>query len=94
MNKDQLIREVASRTDMSNRAVSDVISATLQTISDTMAGGEKVAISGFGSFEPHKRAARIARAPKTGNPVEVPETVAPVFRAGKVLKANVAKAKI
>lgn len=69
---------------------SKVIDAIVSTIVDTVASGEEVKISGFGSFEPVERAARIGVNPQ--NPsvkVEIPATVVPKFRASSAFKAAV-----
>ena len=53
---------------------------------DALKEGEKVQLVGFGSFEVKKRAARIGRNPKTKEPIDIPASTVPVFKAGKVLK--------
>lgn len=58
----------------------------LASIAEALAAGEKVNLVGFGTFEVRERAARIARNPQTGEPVEVPATKVPAFKAGKGLK--------
>ena len=56
-----------------------------------LAQGDKVQLVGFGSFEIKARDARMGRNPKTKEPIEIPATKAPVFKAGKALKDRVAK---
>ena len=63
-----------------------VITATLDAITDALKDGEKVQLVGFGSFEVKKRAARVGRNPKTKEPIDIPASTVPVFKAGKVLK--------
>ena len=91
MNKAELINAVAAAADVSKKDAEAVISATLDTIVAALKEGEKVQLVGFGSFEVKKRAARIGRNPQTKEPVEIPASVVPVFKAGKALKDAVAK---
>ena len=89
MNKSDLIDAVSERMGDSKRMASDAVNAVLSTIQETVAGGDKVAISGFGVFEKQIRPARTARNPATGAAVKVPKTSVPKFRAGADFKAMV-----
>ena len=91
MNKAELINAVAMKADVSKKDAEAVLSAALDTITAAMAEGEKVQLVGFGSFEVKKRAAHIGRNPKTNEPMEIPASVVPVFRAGKALKDAVSR---
>ncbi len=91
MNKAELINAVAASADVSKKDAEAVISATLDTITEALKQGDKVQLVGFGSFEVKKRAARIGRNPRTKEEIEIPATVLPVFKAGKLLKDTVAK---
>ena len=91
MNKAELINAVAVSADVSKKDAEAVITAMLDTITETLKQGEKVQLVGFGSFEVKKRAARIGRNPQTKEEIEIPATVLPVFKAGKLLKDTVAK---
>jgi DNA-binding protein HU-beta len=91
MNKAELINAVATAADVSKKDADAVISATFNAITDALKEGDKVQLVGFGSFEVKKRAARIGRNPQTKAPVEIPESIVPVFKAGKALKDAVAK---
>ena len=86
MNKAELINAVAASADVSKKDTEAVITAMLDTITDALKEGDKVQLVGFGSFEVKKRAARIGRNPRTKEEIEIPATVLPVFKAGKVLK--------
>lgn len=90
MNKGELIDAIASKTQATKKEVDAVLSATLETIMDAVAGGEKVTLVGFGTFEPRKRAAREGRNPQTGKTIQIPETTVPAFSAGKQFKDMVA----
>ena len=91
MNKTELIAAVAEKTGLSKKDTEAVITAALDTITAALKDGDKVQLVGFGSFEVKKRAARIGRNPKTKESIEIPASVAPVFKAGKALKDAVSK---
>ena len=91
MNKAELINAVAVSAGYSKKDAEAIISATLDTITAALKEGDKVQLVGFGSFEVKKRAARIGRNPKTKESIEIPASVAPVFKAGKALKDAVSK---
>lgn len=90
MNKTELVKELAKRTEISQAKASDVIDALFDANSGVIAaelgGGGKVVIPGFGSFFARKRAAREARNPATGKTIQVAEKQYPVFKPGKTLK--------
>ena len=86
MNKAELINAVAASAEVSKKDAEAVITATLDAIVDALKEGEKVQLVGFGSFEVKKRAARIGRNPKTKEPIDIPASTVPVFKAGNVLK--------
>ncbi len=91
MNKAELVNAVAAATDVSKKDSEAVITAVLDAITGALKEGEKVQLVGFGSFEVKARAARTGRNPRTGEDVEIPASVVPVFKAGKALKDAVAK---
>lgn len=91
MNKAELIDSIAGRLG-DKRAASEAVEAVIDTITRTVARGEKVAITGFGIFEKVERAARMARNPATGARVKVKKTSVPKFRPGTQLKAVVSGA--
>ena len=91
MNKAELINAVAASADVSKKDTEAVITAMLDTITEALKQGDKVQLVGFGSFEVKKRAARIGRNPRTKEEIEIPATVLPVFKAGKVFKDIVGK---
>ena len=92
MNKAELIDSIAARLGDNKKAASEAVEAVIDTITRTVAKGEKVAITGFGIFEKVERAARIARNPATGARVKVKKTSVPKFRPGTQLKAVVSGA--
>ena len=91
MNKNELIAEVADKTELSKKDTETVINAAIEAITASLAREEKVQLVGFGSFEIKNRAERMGRNPKTLEPVKIPASKAPVFKAGKALKDAVAQ---
>ncbi len=91
MNKAELINAVAAATEFSKKDAEAAVNAALEAITTALQEGDKVQLVGFGSFEVKKRAARVGRTPKTNDTIEIPASVVPVFKAGKVLKDAVAK---
>lgn len=86
MNKAELVALVAERVDLTKKATEDVIDMLFDTISETLATGEKVVISGFGTFEIRTRVARTGLNPRTGEGISIPQQKTPAFKTGKVLK--------
>ncbi len=93
MNKGDLVAEVSEVAGISRRAAADAVDATLEAIARAVARGDKVVLSGFGSFEKRLRAPRTARNPQTGEAVKVPATSVAVFRPGQDFKEAVAGKK-
>lgn len=86
MRKQDLVKEVASKSDLPPRQVQAVVDATFDAIRDAMAKGEKVTLTGFGSFEVAQRNEREGRNPRTGAKITIGARKAPQFRAGSELK--------
>ena len=91
MNKTELIAEVALKAGLSKTDAEKALNATIDVITETLAGGDKVQLVGFGGFEVKSREARMGRNPKTKETIEIPATKLPVFKAGKALKDKVAE---
>ncbi len=91
MTKVDLVAKVAAEADLTKKDAEKAVAAVLAGITDALKAGDKVSLVGFGTFEAKQRAARVCRNPQTGEPTNVPATVAPVFKAGKALKDAVAK---
>ena len=91
MNKTELIAEVAAKAGLSKKDAEKALNATIDTIADTLAKGDKVQLVGFGGFETKKREARMGRNPRTKETIQIPASCIPVFKAGKALKDKVAK---
>ncbi|MPZ74488.1 MAG: DNA-binding protein HU [Nitriliruptorales bacterium] len=86
MNKSQLAEAAAERAGMSKGEASKALDAVLDCISTALQDGEKVSLTGFGTFEVRDRAARTARNPQTGEEMQVAASRAPAFKAGKGFK--------
>lgn len=89
VNKAQLIDAVAMKLDISRRSAGDTVDAVLDGITGAIISGDKVSLTGFGTFETTRRAARTARNPRTGEAVAVPAATVPKFRPGQALKDEV-----
>ena len=76
---------------MTQKDAERVINAAIDSITNTLAKGKKVQISGFGIFEVKDREARMGRNPHTREAIEIPATRVPAFKASKTLKDRVAK---
>ena len=81
MNKSDFVDEFVNRTGWSKREAEDALRTVQNIISDTVAGGEKVTLPGFGTFEKRERAARTARNPQTGESIKVKKTSVPGFKS-------------
>ena len=90
MNKTQLIDALAARYAGNRKAAAQALDAVLDTITTTVAKGDKVTIPGFGTFEPRERSARTGRNPQTGAEIQIAATTVPGFKAGAKFKAAVA----
>jgi DNA-binding protein HU-beta len=93
VNKSQLIDTLAGRFEGNRKQAAHALESVLDTITREVAKGEKVAITGFGSFEKRVRDARWVRNPRTGERIKAKKTAIPKFSAGADLKAVVSGAK-
>lgn len=91
MTKVELIAKIAADADLTKKDAEKALAAVLDGITGALVAGDKVALVGFGTFEPRDRAARTAHSPRTGETIQVAATTVPVFKAGKGLKDAVAK---
>ena len=89
MNKGELVEAIASQTNVTKKQADEILTATMDTIIDTVSSGDKISLVGFGSFEPRARAARDGRNPQTGKKLKIPATTVPAFSAGKAFKERV-----
>jgi DNA-binding protein HU-beta len=89
MHKSDLAKKVADATGLSNKDAEAAVDAAFDSIADTLATGEKVVITGFGTFERKRRKARTGRHPSTGAVINIPAKNAASFSAGKILKEKI-----
>ena len=91
MNKTELIAAVAEASGISKKDAEKAVSATVDTIVDAIAKGDKVQLVGFCTFEQRQRNARTGVDPRTGNKIEIAASKVPAFKAGKAFKDAVNK---
>ena len=89
MNKTQLISEISTKVGGTKKDAGIYLDAVVETITETLAKHEKIALVGFGTFEARHRDARIARNPQDGTEIQVPEMYVPAFKAGTDRKSVV-----
>ncbi|WP_445396350.1 HU family DNA-binding protein [Streptomyces sp. LE64] len=92
MNKAQLVEAIADKLGGRQQAA-DAVDAVLDAIVRAVVAGDRVSVTGFGSFEKVERPARYARNPQTGERVRVKKTSVPRFRAGQGFKDLVSGSK-
>ena len=91
MNKTELVAVVAENAGLTKKDAERVINASIDAITAALVRGEKVQLSGFGTFEIKEREARVGRNPHTKEAIDIPATRVPGFKASKALKDIVAK---
>jgi len=89
MTKADLVVQVSKKAGLTARAAKDAVNVVFDTISAALKRGEKVVVTGFGTFVVRNRAARKGRNPQTGAEIRIPATKTPGFTAGKSLKRAV-----
>ena len=91
MNKSEMVAAIAERTNLSKKDAEKALVAFIEETTNALKNGEKVQLGGFGSFEVKTRAARKGRNPQTKAVITIPASKAPVFKAGKSFKDEIAK---
>ena len=86
MNKTEFVEAVAKEAKASKAAANELVNAVVAVVTKALKKGESVQITGFGTFEVAKRAARTGRNPATGKEIKIPASKAPKFKAGAILK--------
>ena len=86
MNRSELINVVAERAHVDPRECEKVMRVLTETITEQVARGEKITISGFGTFEIRERAERQGINPRTREPITIAASKSIVFKPGKALK--------
>ena len=91
MTKAELISAVAEKSGLTKKDSDKAVSAVIDSITAALVNGDKVSLVGFGTFEVKDRAARKGINPRTKEPMPIPASKLPAFKAGKALKEAVAK---
>ncbi|MDD5396949.1 MAG: HU family DNA-binding protein [Candidatus Moranbacteria bacterium] len=89
VNKDALVDAIAAKADLSKKAVESVLESLLEKITEEIRQGNKVTLTGFGTFKVSQRAAREGINPQTKAKIQIPAMTVPKFTAGKALKEAV-----
>jgi DNA-binding protein HU-beta len=89
VNKSELVNNIATNANISQKAAAAALDATVSEITSALARGEHVQLVGFGTFKAQHRPAGTRRHPRTGEPMQVEAKSVPVFKAGASLKAAV-----
>jgi len=90
MTKADIVEHIAGLTGLTKTDTSLVVEGVIETLKEALITGDTVEIRGFGTFKVKKRAARRARNPRTGDPVDIPEKYVPTFKPSRDLKNAVA----
>ena len=85
MNKAELIAELAERAGLKKQKAAKVLDAYMEIVTEKMSNNEEVALIGFGTFVPRAQNSRMARNPKTGEPVMIQPRTTVKFKPGKFL---------
>ena len=92
MNKSELIAAVAAHVGSDQAQARRHVDAVFETIMNSVVDGERVVVTGFGTFDRVTRPARTVRNPRTGRPMQVPSSLAPRFSVGRTFKEHVSGA--
>jgi DNA-binding protein HU-beta len=91
MKKRDIVETVAKKANLTNKAAGEAIDALLTAIKDALKKGDRVVLTGFGTFDVRERGERKGRNPKTGQSLIISARKAPGFAAGKALRKAVMK---
>lgn len=86
MNKSELVDSIAKKSGLTKAQSADALNAFIASIEEAMANNDTVALVGFGTFSIKERQARMGLNPKTKEPIQIPASKVPSFKAGKNLK--------
>ena len=89
MTKAELIASIAKETKISKASAEKTLNAFTNTVTKALKKGDKLTLTGFGTFSVAKRRARIGRNPQTGKEIKIPATRVAKFKAGNLLKRSV-----
>ena len=91
MKKTDLVEVIKEKSGLSKKDAEKALTAALDAIIEAVAAGDKVQLTGFGTFEQRQRNARTGVDPRTGNSIDIPASKVPAFKAGKAFKDVVNK---
>ncbi|EAT15103.1 HU family DNA-binding protein [Desulfuromonas acetoxidans] len=86
MTKTELVTAIAEKAELSKSDSEKALKAFVDTVTEALKGGDKIALVGFGTFSVGDRAARVGKNPQTGAEIKIPAAKVPKFKAGKALK--------
>lgn len=89
MQKTGLVKAIAEKTGQSQKAVGEVVGALTDIITETLKAGEKVTLTGFGTFEVREKKARTGTNPSTRQKIQIPASKSVKFSVGATLKSEV-----
>lgn len=89
MNRTQLVEAISTKAELTKKDTETFLNAYIEAVTEAMQAGDKVTLVGFGTFEVRERAAREGRNLRTGEPMHIPATKYPAFKAGKSFKEAV-----
>lgn len=86
MNRNELIQQLAEKANSTQKDAGDFLDAFLSVVTENLVKGEKIVLTGFGTFEVRHRAERQGKNPRSGEEITIPAQKSPAFKAGKLLK--------
>lgn len=89
MTKTDLVDQVVQKAGLTKKDAQRCVDAVFESITQSLANGEKVQLVGFGTFDVRQRAARTGRNPQSGQEITIPAKRVPAFKPGKQLKESV-----
>lgn len=89
MKKSEMIEVLSSKTGLSKADAEKMFNATFDLFKEELAKGNKVSVTGFGTFKISERAAREGRNPQTGETIQIAASKSVSFKAGTELKSKV-----
>ena len=89
MNKSELVEAIANESGLTKSKSTEILNTIVNTITETLKKGEKVSLTGFGTWSTSERAERKGRNPKTGEEITIASKRVAKFKAGNELTKNV-----
>lgn len=90
ISKADLVKELAEKTGMGQKDTKTLLDGLLESVSGHLKQGDKIQLTGFGTFEVRERSARTGVRPGTSERIKIPASKYPAFKAGKTLKDEIA----